>query len=234
MDDIKAILYQVSDKQDLLLYLQHHMTDDRSIRFKEVLEHRTRHFTIAVEDVYKERNASAIIRSADCFGIQDVHIIENRNEYQLSESISMGADKWIDVHIYDKSSNNSEKCISDLHNKGYQIIATSPHSKDAELEEFDISKKSAFFLGGEKDGLTQEVMDNADGYIKIPMYGFTESYNLSVAGALLLYSLTKKLHASNIDWRLNQKEKLDLQLDWTIKTIASSENLIRKYLEDIS
>jgi tRNA (guanosine-2'-O-)-methyltransferase len=231
MDNIETMLHQVSDKQDLLRYLQHHMTEDRSVRFKKVLEHRTRHFTIAVEDVYQERNASAIVRSSDCFGIQDVYIIENHNEYQLSEGISRGADKWVNVHIYDGFPNNTEKCISDLRKKDYQIIATTPHSKGSQLEEFDISKKSAFFLGGEKEGLTQEVMGKADGYIKIPIYGFTESYNLSVAGALLLYALTKKLHESDLDWGLNEDEKLDLQLDWTIKTVASSESLIRKYLK---
>jgi len=231
MSNIPSLLKQVSDKQDLLDYLRHYMTEERSIRFKEVLEYRTRHFTIAVEDVYKERNASAIIRSSDCFGIQDVYIIENHNEYQLSEGISKGADKWVNVNIYDRYPNNTEKCISDLKEKGYQIIATTPHHIGSQLEDFDISKRSAFFLGGEKEGLTKEVIEKADGNIKIPMYGFTESYNISVAGALLLYILTKKLHDSEIDWGLKDQEKLELQLDWTIKTIASSENLVQKYLE---
>jgi tRNA (guanosine-2'-O-)-methyltransferase len=231
MNSIQNLLNQVTDKQDLLKYLQHYMTEERSKRFLEVLKFRTRHFTIAVEDVYQERNASAIVRSSDCFGIQDVFIIENYNEYQLSEGISKGADRWVNVHIYDSRPNNTEKCISDLKNKGYQIIATTPHHAGSQLEDFDISKRSAFFLGGEKEGLTEEVIEKADGFIKIPMYGFTESYNISVAGALLLYSLTKKLHNSDVNWQLNDQEKLDLQLDWTIKTIASSENLIRKYLE---
>jgi len=231
MNNIQKLLKQVPDKQDLLIFLRHYMTEERSKRFAEVLEFRTRHFTIAVEDVYQERNASAIVRSSDCFGIQDVYIIENYNEYQLSEGISKGADKWVNVHIYDSRANNTERCISDLKNKGYQIIASTPHHSGSKLEDFDISRRSAFFLGGEKEGLTEEVMQKADGFIKIPMFGFTESYNISVAAALLLYGLTKKLHASDINWRLNDQEKLDLMLDWTIKTIASSENLIRKYLD---
>lgn len=234
MNNIQNLLKQISDKQDLLRFLQHYMTEERSERFAKILRFRTRHFTIAVEDVYQERNASAIVRSSDCFGIQDVYIIENFNEYQVSEGISKGADKWVNVHIYDRHTNNTEKCITDLKSKGYQIIATTPHHSGSQLEDFDISKRSAFFLGGEKEGLTDTVMKKADGYIKIPMYGFTESYNISVAGALLLYSLTKKLHASGVKWRLNDQEKLDLQLDWTIKTIASSENLIRKYIENQS
>jgi tRNA (guanosine-2'-O-)-methyltransferase len=231
MGKIENLLLKVPDKKDLLSFLQQYMTEDRSIRFKEVLAYRTRHLTIAVEDVYQERNASAIVRSSDCFGIQDVYIIENYNTYQLSSGISKGADKWIDVHIYDKHPDNSERCISDLKDRGYRIVAATPHSKVQLLEDFDISGKSAFFLGGEKEGLSGRVMDLADSYIRIPMYGFTESYNISVAGALLLYSLTKRLHNSDIDWHLSTEEKLELQLNWTIKTIASSENLILKYLE---
>ena len=120
------------------------MTEERSIRFREVLKFRTRHFTIAVEDVFKERNASAIIRTADCFGIQDVHIIENYNEYQVSESISKGADKWVNVHIYDDQPDNSRVCITHLRKQGYQIIATTPHKEGYRPENFDIKKKAAF------------------------------------------------------------------------------------------
>lgn len=229
---MKEYLGRIEDKNALLRYLQNYMTEERSMRFQEVLKFRTRHFTIAVEDVHKERNASAIVRTADCFGIQNVHIIENQNEYQISESISKGAEKWVNVHIYDEKSNNTGACISDLKNMGYQIIATSPHISGSGPDDFDISKKSAFFLGGEKEGLTDEVLHKADGYIRIPMYGFTESYNISVAGALLLYSLTRRLQRSEINWRLSDAEQLELQLDWTIKTIASSENLIKKYIEN--
>ena len=234
MNKIKEYLDQIQDKNALLQYLRQYMTEDRSIRFQQVLKFRTRHFALAVEDVFTERNASAIVRTADCFGIQDVHIIENRNEYQISENISKGAEKWVNVNIYDEHLNNTGACISQLKANGYQIIATSPHASGSTPDDFDISKKSAFFLGGEKEGLTRDVLDNADGYIKIPMYGFTESYNISVAGALMLYELTRRLHQSEIDWKLTKKEKLELQLDWTIKTITSSENLMKKYLEKIN
>ena len=234
MNKIKEYLDQVKDKDALLQYLRNYMTEERAIRFREVLESRTRYFTVAVEDVFKERNASAIIRTADCFGIQDVHIIENQNEYQISENISKGAEKWVNVSIYDEHLNNTGACISKLRDKGYQIIATSPHASGLGPDDFDISKKSAFFLGGEKEGLSSEVIDKADGYIRIPMYGFTESYNISVAGALMLYELTRRLHNSEINWKLTEQEQLELQLDWTIKTIASSEKLIEKYLENQS
>jgi tRNA (guanosine-2'-O-)-methyltransferase len=232
MNKVREYLDLVDDKKALLEYLQRYMTEERSIRFQEVLKYRTRHFTVAVEDVYKERNASAIVRTADCFGIQDVHIIENLNEYLISENISKGAEKWVNVNIYDDRTNNTGACIAELRDKGYRIIATSPHASGLGPDSFDISGKAAFFLGGEKEGLTNEVLEQADGYIKIPMYGFTESYNISVAGALMLYELTTRLHKSEINWKLSTEEQLELQLDWTIKTIASSENLIKKYIEN--
>jgi tRNA (guanosine-2'-O-)-methyltransferase len=231
MYDIQTSLKKLSDKKDLLEYLKYYMTDERTERFQEVLKNRTRHFTVVVEDLHKERNASAVVRTCDCFGIQDVYVIENHNEYQLSEGISMGAEKWVNVNIYDSFPDNTGQCYADLKNQGYQIIATSPHRNENQLDDFDISKKTAFIFGGEKEGLSDKAMKNADGFVNIPMFGFTGSFNISVAGALLLYNVMSKLHQSNLEWHLEASEMIDLQLDWTIKTIASSEQLITKYLE---
>jgi len=231
MGEVSKLLSRIKDKRALLKFLQWHMTEKRRYRFEEVLAYRTRHFTIAVEDVYQERNASAIIRTADCFGIQDVHIIENVNEYKISSGISKGAEKWVNIHLYDRFKNNTLTCIEHLKSLGYRIIATTPHRKDTFVDDYDIHIKSAFFLGGEKDGLSPTVLNFADGFVKLPMFGFTESYNISVAGALLLENLTRRLHQSNIFWQLTEQEKLDLQLDWTIKTITSAKNLIEKFIE---
>lgn len=234
MHDISALLEKVEDKNKLLLFLQLHMTDKRAKRFDEVLEMRTRHLTLAIEDVYQERNASAIVRTADCFGIQDVHIIENFNPYQLSKGIAKGADKWVNVYIYDRERNNTRVCIDHLKRSGYRIVAMTPHGSNLDFRGFDIRKKTAFLLGGEKEGLSETAIKHADEQVKIPMYGFTESYNISVAAALLLQDVTRKLHQSETDWHLSEKDKLDLLLKWTIKTVSSSENLIRKFLADKS
>ena len=86
-------------------------------------------------------------------------------------------------------------------------------------------------MGGEKDGLSEDVMNKADEFLYIPIVGFTESFNISVAAAIILYEITTKLRNSEIDWRLRDEEKLEIKLNWTIETIASSEYLIRKYLE---
>ncbi len=231
--EIHTLLTKVQNKQKLLQFLRKHMTDKRSDRFEEVLKYRTRHFTVAIEDVYQERNASAVVRTADCFGIQDVHIIENYNEYKLSKEIAKGSDKWVDVCIYDEKKNNSLVCMDKLRKKGYKIIATTPHAGDQLIQDYDISERSAIFLGGEKEGLSKPVLDQADGFVKIPMYGFTESFNLSVAGALVLYDLTTRLHQSGIPWQLSEEEKAELRLDWTIRTIASARFLIEKFIQSL-
>lgn len=229
--EVRKLLADVKDSHALLAFLQEHMTEKRRIRFEEVLNYRTRHFTLAVEDVYQERNASAIVRTADCFGIQDVHIIENHNPYQLSTGIAKGSEKWVNVYIHDRKQNNSLECIRHLREKGYRVMATTPHTRDLVVQDYDISQKTAIFLGGEKEGLSPTVMDHADGFLRIPLFGFTESFNISVAGALILQDLTRRLHHSGIDWKLTEEEKHELRLDWTIRTVASARELIKKYLE---
>ncbi|MBS0000359.1 MAG: RNA methyltransferase [Cyclobacteriaceae bacterium] len=229
MIEIRDLLSGVGDKQALLEFLQRYMTDKRTRRFEEVLTFRTRHITLALEDLYQERNANAVIRTADCFGIQDGPIIENFHQYKISSGISKGAEKWVNIHLYDRPGKNTETCIDQLKKKGYRIIATSPHRNDTLVYDYDIRIKSAFFLGGEKEGLSEAVMNAADGFVKLPMYGFTESFNISVAAALLLENLTGRLRQSDIPWSLSDEEKLDLRLDWTIKTIASAKNLIEKF-----
>lgn len=230
MSETHKLIAGVTDKKALLEFLKRHMTDKRSERFEQVLQYRTRHFTIALEDLYQERNANAVVRTADCFGIQDVHIIENYHEYKISSGISKGAEKWINIHLYDQSEINTQTCIDQLKKNGYRIIATSPHREDTLAENYDIRIKTAFFLGGEKEGLSETVLTAADGFVKLPMFGFTESFNISVAAALLLENITRRLHRSNIPWQLSEAEKLDLRLDWTIKTIASAEKLIEKFI----
>lgn len=158
-----------------LEFLENILTDSRKERFLKVLENRTNHFTIAVEDVFQMHNTSAVMRSCEVFGVQELHVIEQRFGKRIDKEIAMGAQKWVDIRKYDSVSN----CISNLKDKGYQIIATTPHENDCLLEDFDISKPSALFFGTERDGLSEEILQKADGFLKIPMVGFTESLNIS-------------------------------------------------------
>src|SRR5690625_430870 len=168
------------------------------------------------------------MRSCEIFGIQDMHAIEKRNISQVDEEIAMGAQKWVDLHRY----TDTQDCIDALRADGYQIVATTPHNDSQYLQDFDVSKKSAFFFGQEKYGLSQEVLNQADSYLKIPMYGFTESLNISVSASIILQSLVTKMRKENIDWQLTEDEKLEVKKKWTKKSIKSIDLIIERYHQE--
>jgi len=211
----------------LLEHLESYLTEHRKERFTEVLSQRTKYFTVATEDVYQLHNTSAVIRSCDVFGIQEVNIIEERNSKTIDREIAMGAQKWVDLNRY----HSVKDAISDLKLKGYQIVATTPHEKDAMLHDFDITKKSCFFFGRETEGLSQEVIDEADCFLKIPMVGFTESLNISVSAAIIIQHVTTKLKQSDIDWKLTEAEQQEKRLDWCKKTIKSYDEIIERFYQ---
>lgn len=216
-----------NNKLALLEYLENFMTENRKNRFIEVLKNRTNHFTIAVEDVYQLHNTSAVMRSCEVFGIQNLHVVEQRYGKSIDKQIAMGAEKWVDINRYD----NMKTCISTLREQGYQIIATTPHNDSCMLDEFDVTKKSAIFFGTEIDGLSEEVMKEADGFIKIPMVGFTESLNISVSAALVIQDITNRMRHSDVNWQLNEDEVLEKRLDWTRKTIKDIEYIEKQFVE---
>jgi tRNA (guanosine-2'-O-)-methyltransferase len=220
----------MAHQSEILTYLQTFLTTHRIEKFKEILKNRTRHFTVAIEDVYQAHNASAILRSCDVFGIQDIHIIEKSYVFKNSNQVSKNANKWLNTYKYRDYKNNSLACVKALKSKGYQIVATTPHTNSCLLQDFDITKKAAFFFGVEKEGLSGDILNNADVTLKIPMYGFTESLNISVAAAIVLQHCSTKLHQSEIAWQLSEKEKQILELEWTKKTIKDVDNIIARYL----
>ena len=209
----------------LLEHLETYLTDSRKQRFEAVLSQRTKHFTVATEDVYQLHNTSAVIRSCDVFGIQEVSIVEEQNSKRIDREIAMGAQKWVDLNRY----HSVDDCISDLKQKGYQIVATTPHTDDCELHDFDVTKKSCFFFGRETEGLSKEVLNNADCFLKIPMVGFTESLNISVSAAIILQHVTTKLRQTDINWQLSEKEKVEKRLDWCKKTIKSYDEIVERF-----
>ena len=221
------------DKKKHLDYLESYLTSRRKFLIDKISTDRTRHFTIVAEDTYQDHNASALIRNCDCFGIQDLHIIEQHNRYRLAKGMTQGSEKWVDLHYYSEFKNNTQTCIDALRDQGYAIIATSPHEEDCLLNDYDVSKKSAFFFGRENTGLSQEILDQADGFIKIPMFGFSESFNISVSVALLLQSLMIRLRRNeDVKWRLSHEETMDLKIDWCIKTIQNGNKISEKYLTE--
>lgn len=210
---------------NLLEHLESFLTTARKEKFSRVLSQRTKHFTVATEDVYQLHNTSAVIRSCDVFGVQEVNIVEEQNTKRIDREIAMGAQKWVDLNRF----HNVKSCISDLKGQGYQIVATTPHENDCNLEDFDVTKKSCFFFGRETEGLSDEVMLEADCFLKIPMVGFTESLNISVSAAIILQYVTSKLRVLDIPWRLSEDEILEKRLDWCKKTIKSYDHIVEQF-----
>src|SRR6185312_2467376 len=168
----------ISIKSELLGHLSQFVTEERKKRFEEVLQNRTRHIAIALEDIYQPHNASAVLRSCDCFGIQDVHIIENENKYTVNPDVALGSYKWLTLNRYNKKDeNNTVNCIDTLKKQVYAIAVTSPHKDSYTIENVPLNKKLALFFGTEMQGMSDQLEKNAEVFVKIPMLGFTESFN---------------------------------------------------------
>ena len=204
-------------------YLSGFITENRLGKFQENIQYRTRYITIVLEDIFQPHNASAVLRSADCLGIQDIHIIENENKYHVNPDVALGSSKWLTLIQYNKKNNNTQECILKLKKQGYKIIATSSHENDYNIDELLLDNKIALFFGTELHGLSPEVINNADSFVKIPMHGFTESFNISVSAAICMYSLTSRLRDSQIKWQLTETEKNDILVEWLKNSIKSSE-----------
>lgn len=211
-----------------LEYLEGFLTESRRSRFEEVLKNRTQYLTVALEDVYHMHNASAVIRSCDIFGIQQAHLIESRFGKRLEGKIARGAQQWVDV-IRHKS---SDSCFQALQAKGYRIVATSPHGSSVSPDELPIDRPLALFFGSEKEGLSSQIQEKADLLVKIPMVGFTESLNISVAAAILLYELGNRIRNSNLNWQLNADEILEKRFDWAYKSVRSASDVLSRYKRD--
>ncbi|WP_419211807.1 TrmH family RNA methyltransferase [Maribacter sp. X9] len=212
----------------LLEYLEGFVSEKRKQKFLEVLSQRTNFITVAVEDVYQMHNTSAVVRSCESFGVQQAHLIEGRYGKRLDEEIAMGAQKWVDIHRY----KNSKQAIDSLRTQGYKIIATSPHAESSLLHNFRLDGKIALFFGTETKGLSDEVLSNADAFLKIPMVGFTESLNISVSAAILLQHLTTDLRNSDFEWKLAPEEVMEKRLDWAKKSIKSIDDILLRYQKD--
>lgn len=210
-------------------FLEGFVTPERREKFIKVLGQRTNHFTVVVEDVFQLHNTSAVMRSCEVFGIQNLHVVEQRFGKSIDKEIAMGAQKWVDVNRH----GSIDEAIASVREKGYKIIATTPHRDDCTLDEFDIQSPAAIFFGTEKEGLSPEVLLQADGFLKIPMVGFTESLNISVSAAIILQNLTSRLRKSDINWKLSPQEILEKRLHWMKMSIKDIQAIEARYYANL-
>lgn len=220
-------------KNDILFtQLMELVSEHKKKLFREIISFRTHHLCIVLEDIFQSQNASAVLRSAECFGIQDVHIIENKNEYTINPDVALGSSKWLSLYRYNQENiSNTKTVYSKLKSADYQIVATSPKKGSIPLNKLDISKKTAIVFGSEMNGLSDFAIDNSDIQMQIPMFGFTESFNISVSAAICLHHLSEKMRNSKtIDWQLTEKERNEILLQWA-KNVVKSSGLIEKEIK---
>ncbi len=221
--------------KELIKHFSELITTERWQLMNKIIADRTRYITVVLEDIFQAHNASAVLRTCDCFGVQDVHIIENRNQYTVNPDVALGASKWLNLVKYSEQEENTIACINNLKEKGYRIVATTPHTDDVNLEEFDLSKgKIALMFGSELPGLTKTALNHADEFLKIPMYGFTESFNISVSASIILHHLRWKLNQSEIKWQLSNAEKDEILLNWLRQSIKRSDVVEKDFLRRFS
>jgi tRNA (guanosine-2'-O-)-methyltransferase len=224
--------YDKPTKLKLLEHLMSFVSEERKKRFEDILQHRTKHITVVLEDIFQPHNASAVLRSCDLTGVQNVHIIENRNNYNVNPNVALGSSKWLDLIRYNANDNNTLSTFNKLRNDGYTIVATTPHKYNFTLDTLPIDKKVAVVFGTELTGLSDLAISNADEYLRIPMYGFTESYNISVSAALTLFTLMQRLRKSDINWQLKDEEVSDILLNWARNSVGRSEVIERHFMNN--
>lgn len=219
-------------QRELVEHLSQFVLERRLSVLQSALNQRTRYLTVVLEDIFQSQNASAVLRTCECLGVQDIHIIENKYKYSINPQVVMGAAKWLSINRYRDKDNNSLNAILALKAKGYRIVATSPHSTDVSLYNFDLSKgKAALVFGTELTGITDTIKNQADEFLFIPTVGLTESLNISVTVAIAMHYLTTKAQEMEIDYFLNESEKLDIMHQWLMLTVKSSQSIVKRFMK---
>ncbi|WP_420319112.1 TrmH family RNA methyltransferase [Ekhidna sp.] len=212
------------DHQRAIDILEEFVSENKQAHVGRVLSQRTRHVTLVFEDIDKSHNVSAVLRTAECMGIQDLHFIQNKNSYNVNPGITQGAAKWVSMLHHNKYGNNIDACYDELRNNGYKIFATSLNHTSRSIHELNPSDKTAFVFGTESDGISEEAGEKADGFVHIPMQGFTESFNLSVSAAICLTIFKLKLK----EWPpLTDQEKLVLRSEWYRKIVREADLILK-------
>jgi tRNA (guanosine-2'-O-)-methyltransferase len=219
-----------SYEESLLAYVQNFLTPHKQALIEKILNHRTRWITVVLENIYQSQNASAVIRTCECYGLQDIHVVEKQSTFETNRQVLKGSHKWMTLKKYRAQTGRTvADCITQLKEQGYQVWATAPREDARPVHEMPLVGKTALVIGNELEGVSSEAMALADACVTIPMFGFTESFNLSATVAILLSQLVPKLHASDLPWQLTEQEKLALRLQWSLKSVRKADTLEKDF-----
>ncbi|MFM9074020.1 MAG: TrmH family RNA methyltransferase [Bacteroidota bacterium] len=222
-------------EQQLIRFLSQFVSEHKLNLMEQVLAMRTRYLTVVLEDLYQSQNASAVVRTCECLGIQDVHVIEDTARYGTNKKVLKGSHYWVDIIKHRIKAGGSVRLEADaLRNRGYRVLVTSVDRGSKPLHEIDVTAGPiALVMGNELKGTSAEVVAAADGLVHIPMHGFTESFNVSVSAAICLSGLRDRMTAAGVPWQLRDEEKNDLRLRWLRTMVNRSELLEREFLKTL-
>jgi len=209
-------------------YLKQFLTDERLRKIEHFAPESSDFVLPVLEDVYQFRNAAAIVRSVEACGFHKVVALQEENNFEPNLKVTKGADTWVEVEKLPRNMESFQK----IKDKGYKIVVVSLENNAKMLPQYEITEPIALVFGTEMEGVSQEILDFADETLAIPMYGFTRSFNVSVAASLCMYELKQKLMKSDIDYKLNDEKLLRMKIRWAINSIKSGEQIMAKYLKD--
>lgn len=209
------------------------ITPNKQEMFERIAPQRTDHITVVLENVYQEHNASAVVRTCDCLGIQNLHVIEQRNEYKVQRDIALGAGRWVNIHNYTDNVDTTKNCLQTLKKKGFKIVATTPHDNSQSIYDINLSQPMAFIFGTERKGISEQALAEADERVFIPMHGFTESFNISVSVAIILSAIRKRLEDSDLPWRLSEDAQTAIKIEWAKRILNGGDYICERFTEEI-
>lgn len=212
--------------QKIFEYLQQFLTEERCQKIERFSQESSDFVLPVIEDVYQFRNAAAIVRSVEACGFHKIVAMESENEFNPNYRVTKGAENWVEVERLP----HTLESLKQIKNRGYKIVEVSPENNATQLSDFIISEPVALVFGTEKEGVSAEILDFSDETLAIPMYGFTKSFNVSVAAAICVYDLRQKLESSEINFKLSEDKLWEMKVRWAVNSIKSGEQILEKYL----
>ena len=209
-----------------MAYMSQFLTEERVEVLRRTLASRTRYMTILTENTFHPQNASALVRHCEAVGLQDLHTVETRCKFNPNVNIVRGTDKWVDITRHE----STEEAISSLKGAGYRLVATTPHRESCTPETFDVAKGPfCLVFGTEHAGVSDEIIEAADEYLRIPMCGMVESLNVSASAAILIYMLSQRMRLTpSIDWALKEEDAREMLFRWVMSSVKDSERILER------
>lgn len=213
---------------DEIKVLEKFLTTERLQRIDAVLRNRTRNLVLVLEDIYDPHNAAACLRSAEAMGVQEVHVVTQTYGFKPSPKVTNRADKWLDIIKHETVSG----CVKHLKDRGFTVAATSFTEQSDPIHGLDFTRPVAMVFGNEHEGVSAEMLKAADRLFFIPMLGFAQSFNISVASAIALYfAVGRRTSTFGQSGDLSPDEKDELRDLWVKRSVPMADAILDRVRE---